>query len=40
LLRNRISAEEQESIKQGIAEADNGKLTSPSIIKKNYEKFT
>lgn len=34
-----ISNLEKESIEKGIADAENGKLTSHSNVKKNYEKW-
>lgn len=34
-----ISAKEKESIEQGIKDADSGKLTSQSEIRKSYEKW-
>jgi hypothetical protein len=36
---NEISASEKESIKKGIKDADNGKLTSHSNVKGIYEKW-
>ena len=36
---NEISASEKESIEKGILDADNGKLTSHSAVKKIYEKW-
>jgi|TARA_B110000093_G_C12736097_1_gene312350 hypothetical protein len=36
---NEISTDEQKSIEKGIQDADNGKLTSHSNVKKNYEKW-
>lgn len=36
---NEISTDEQKSIEKGIQDADNGKLTSHSNIKKIYEKW-
>lgn len=36
---NKISIDAQESIEKGIQDADNGKLTSHSNVKKVYEKW-
>ena len=36
---NEISASEKESIEKGILDADNGKLTSHSAVKRIYEKW-
>jgi len=36
---NKISIAEKKSIEKGIEDADNGKLTSHSNIKKVYEKW-
>ena len=36
---NEISTDEQKSIEKGIQDADNGKLTSHSNVKKHYEKW-
>ena len=36
---NEISTDEQKSIEKGIQDADNGKLTSHSNVKKKYEKW-
>ncbi len=36
---NEISIDEQKSIEQGIQDAENGKLTSHSNVKKFYEKW-
>tara|TARA_R110002072_G_C7726306_1_gene515315 strand:+ start:160 stop:393 length:234 start_codon:yes stop_codon:yes gene_type:complete len=36
---NEISTSEKESIEKGILDADNGKLTSHSTVKKIYEKW-
>ena len=36
---NEISTDEQKSIEKGINDADNGKLTSHSNVKKIYEKW-
>ena len=36
---NEISAAEKESIEKGLLDADNGKLTSHSSVKKIYEKW-
>ena len=36
---NEISTDEQKSIEKGIQDADNGRLTSHSNVKKNYEKW-
>ena len=36
---NEISTDEQKSIEKGIQDADNGKLTSHSNVKKIYEKW-
>jgi hypothetical protein len=36
---NEISTEEQKSIELGITDADNGKLTSHSNVKKIYDKW-
>ncbi|NEW80184.1 MAG: hypothetical protein GZ086_12335 [Gelidibacter sp.] len=36
---NEISTDEQKSIEKGIQDADNGKLTSHSNVKKVYEKW-
>ncbi|SEA70886.1 hypothetical protein [Bizionia paragorgiae] len=36
---NNISTDEQRSIEKGIQDADNGKLTSHSNVKKIYEEW-
>jgi len=36
---NEISAAEKKSIEKGLLDADNGKLTSHSTVKKIYEKW-
>lgn len=36
---NEISTDEQKSIEKGIQDADNGKLTSHSNVKKIYDKW-
>ena len=36
---NNITTDEQKSIEKGIQDADNGKLTSHSNVKKVYEKW-
>jgi anti-sigma28 factor (negative regulator of flagellin synthesis) len=36
---NEILAAEKESIEKGLLDADNGKLTSHSTVKKVYEKW-
>lgn len=36
---NEISTDEQNSIENGIKDADNGKLTSHSNVKKIYDKW-
>ena len=36
---NEISATEKKSIEKGIQDAENGKLTSHSTVKKIYEKW-
>ncbi|MCK0115356.1 hypothetical protein [Gelidibacter sp. F63206] len=36
---NEISIDEQKSIEKGIQDAENGKLTSHSNVKKIYEKW-